>query len=466
MIFGILDCKNKTIYGINRKTNTPLVIFTSHTGDKYLIPSKLKYTNKNYYCVIKEVKKDDKYRFPIGQLLYTIGDISDEKANYEYILHCNNLNHKEPKLSKNKMKKLKKSDGNIWKIIHKEKMRTYQDYTHIHTVTVDPKGSKDFDDAISIRDDYIGIHIADVSFWLEELGILPEFFSTVYLPHRKINMIPSILADNICSLREGVDRLALTLWYKDDDDYYIEDTIINVDKNYTYEEYSINESLYDISKGVGIKYNMDVKNWDTHKMIEAYMILANNKIAEYLKEHKKPLFRIHKEKHHQYNLNEIKNEKFKEFMKIYLSNAAEYSLTEGTHYGLQLDLYTHFTSPIRRMADVYVHCLIKSLQTKIDLDKCNQDIKKTRRLKRDIERYQMIHKLKETKTTNGYVINFYNDKVTCYFPDFDFCDKFLIVPHKLKDNQEIKEKQRNKIKKLGVLEVTIGKVGNKLIYNF
>lgn len=467
MIVGILDCKNKTIYGINKKTNTPLVIFTSHSGEKFLIPTKLKYKNENLYAVVKFDKQDPKYRFPIGILKYTIGKVGDYKSHCEYLLHIHDLNIKEPQISKNKMKKLKKSDGDIWKIIDQKNLRTYKDKTQVYTVTVDPKESKDFDDAISISGDYLGIHIADVTFWLFHLGFDIDFFSTVYLPHRKINMIPSILADNICSLIEGKDRLALTLWFNlKDGSYTIEDNIINVDKNYSYEEFPKTNGLYKLSKYFGKMYNMDLENWDTHKMIEAFMILANNKVAEYLKDHNKGLFRTHNQKYHQYDLTKIQNSQFKRFMEIYLSNAAEYTEKQGKHYGLNLDLYTHFTSPIRRMADVYVHLLIKGMVVDVNFEKLNFDVSRTRKLKRDLEKYDVIKKLQKPIDTNGYVINFNKDVVTCYFPEINLCDNFNIIPKRLNDvmTEEDKNKIRGKLKIMGNISVGIVKKGNNLIY--
>ena len=470
-IIGILDCKSKTIFGINKKTNTPLVVFKPHNPEipNFLIPSKLKYTNKNYYCIITPSNKDSKYRFPIGSLKYTIGEVADFKSHCEYLLHIHGLNHKEPKISKKQIRKLKKSDGNIWKIIKKTDLKNYIDKTNLNTITIDPKDSKDFDDAISLNGDLIGIHIADVTFWLEKLNISPDFFSTVYLPHRKINMIPTILADNICSLQEGFDRLALTLWYNiKTNEYHFENNIINVNKNYTYEEYSTKTPLYLISKHIGQKYNMDMEKWDTHKMIEAFMILANNKTAEYLKAHNKPLFRSHNQKFHNYDLSKIKNEEFLNFMKIYLSNSAEYTPENNKHYGLNLDLYTHFTSPIRRMADCLVHYIIKNNDVNIDYNKLNEDTKKTRILQRDIEKSNIISKLTRPIELTGYVVRFEKDIITCYFPQIKLCDNFPLIPRRLNDviTEEEREQQRGKIKIFADLKVYIAKKGQKLVFSF
>ena len=475
-IIGILDCKNKTIYGINKNSNVPLVLFKPHDKSigNLLVPSKLKYTNKNHYCVVRIHKHNpnSKYRFPIANIKYVIGQVGDEKAHCEYILHSHNLNIKEPKLqiSKTKLKKLKHID-NIWKLINKSHLSDYKDLRNIHTISVDPLGSQDIDDAISFVNNKIGIHIADVSFWLKHFNTEPHFFSTIYTPHRKINMIPRFLADNICSLIAKKDRLALTFWYNlETNSYNFENTIINVKKNYTYENFPISkyQKMYRTSEKIGKMYQMDNK-WNTHKMIEAFMVLANNKTAEYLRDHNLHLFRTHTEKFHNIPIHTIKNEKFKEFMNIYLSNSASYSESPGSHYGLNLDFYTHFTSPIRRMADVYVHRMIKKEETITNLEKCNNDMKQTKRLKRDFEKFKVISELKNTITTNGFVINFNENNLLVYFPEMDFCDRIPIISHNINNKEQrnsIIQEKMTKLKELGELSITISKKNDKLVYHF
>lgn len=476
-ICGVLDCKNKTIFGINKKSNVPLVIFKPFDSSlsNFLIPTKLKDTGKNYYVVISLSRNDPKYRFPIGNLLYTIGEITDPKANYEYILHCNSLNLKEPllQISKTKAKKLRKVTE-IWDCISSDDVKEYLDYRNLKVCSIDPEKSTDIDDALSYHNGLIGIHISDVTFWLDKFNVEPKFFSTIYAPHRKINMIPGFLADNMASLVEGKDRLALTLWYNiEKDRFNFEKTIIKNRKNYTYKNYPTNSKLYSYSKIIGDKYGMDTDNWDTHKMIEAFMVLANNKTAEFVKkqEPKNQIFRSHTKKELEYDLTKIENQKFKEFMNIYLSNSAKYTKEQGTHYGLNLHLYTHFTSPIRRMADIYVHRIIKGYifaQGEMNIDKCNSDMKLTKTLKRNFERANVIQNLTHTIQTNAYVISLKDDRVMVYFPELDFCDRFNILTNKLDniDTEKMLEEQRNKITILEKLLVTVAKKDNKLIYNF
>jgi exoribonuclease R len=124
---------------------------------------------------------------------------------------------------------------------------------------------------------------------------------------------------------------------------------IRIKKNYSYDDIeklnisSIN-IIMDFSKKLNTKYNLIEKITDSHHMVETYMIFLNQYIATYLKD-EKIIYR---------------NQEPKQF--------AEYSFDNKGHNLLKLDNYTHFTSPIRRYVDQYVHTiLINKLFQKIDI---------------------------------------------------------------------------------------------------
>ncbi|MGH7141249.1 MAG: ribonuclease R family protein [Minisyncoccia bacterium] len=125
-----------------------------------------------------------------------------------------------------------------------------EDFRDRVTFTIDPKSAKDFDDALSVRElsegEYeIGVHIADVSFFVREGSALDEEAikrgTSVYLVDATIPMLPEELSGNVCSLKEGEDRLAFSAIFRMDKNARVLErrfvrTIIRSDKHFTYEE--------------------------------------------------------------------------------------------------------------------------------------------------------------------------------------------------------------------------------------
>ncbi len=206
-----------------------------------------------------------------------------------------------------------------------------RDMRGITTFTIDPVDAKDFDDALSWKriDDKtleIGVHIADVSFYMTPGSALDEEAklrtTSVYLVDRVIPMLPEVLSNELCSIRQDEDKLAFSTIFTLDEETgkitseWFGRTIIRSDKRFTYEEaqetinsqtgmfYTELESLMRISKiytqerfkkgalsmdadevrfilddkGVPIRV-MIKKRIDTMRMIEEWMLAANRAVA-------------------------------------------------------------------------------------------------------------------------------------------------------------------------------------------
>jgi len=248
--------------------------------------------------------------------------------------------------------------------ITKEEIAKRRDMRKDLTFTIDPKDAKDFDDALSFKvlDNglyEIGIHIADVSHYLQENTILDdeayERATSVYLVDRVVPMLPEILSNGACSLRPHEEKYTFSAVFKMNDKAEIQDqwfgrTVTYSDARFAYEEaqaiietktnnipkdvsltgkpYKADQAVADavlkmdelakimrrkrMSSGaisfdkVEVKFNLDEEanpvgvyfktSKDANKLIEEFMLLANRKVGEFIGKQKKTfVYRIHDE---------------------------------------------------------------------------------------------------------------------------------------------------------------------------
>jgi len=235
-------------------------------------------------------------------------------------------------------------------IISNEEIKLRKDIRDIFTITIDPFDAKDFDDAISFRKlkngNYeIGIHIADVSHYLEEGTELDKEAygkaTSVYLPDRVNPMLPEHISNVLCSLRPKEDKLTFSAIFQitpksEIKQYWLGKTVIHSDHRFTYEEVqAIIEDkaglhaeeiliLNDIAQrfrkkrflhgainfsSQEVRFKLDEKgdpigimikeSKEAHQLIEEFMLLANRTVAENIskiKHNNKPIpfpYRIH-----------------------------------------------------------------------------------------------------------------------------------------------------------------------------
>ncbi len=227
--------------------------------------------------------------------------------------------------------------------ISESDIKSRLDVRPVLTFTIDPADAKDFDDALSIRKlkngNYeIGVHIADVSHYLEEQTELDKEAylrgTSVYLPDRVSPMLPEHISNFLCSLRPKEDKLTFSAIFQmtpkaEVKQYWLGKTIIHSDHRFTYEEVQEGienkDGLYaeeilllnDLAQRMRkkrfqngaisfssqeVRFKLDEKgdpigimikeSKEAHQLIEEFMLLANRTVAaniSKLKLHNKPL---------------------------------------------------------------------------------------------------------------------------------------------------------------------------------
>jgi ribonuclease R len=282
-----------------------------------------------------------------GKLQEIFGKKGDNSAEMKSILSEKGFGFTFEKSVENEAKQVDENSKKIWQ----EESKKRKDFRNTLTFTIDPKTAKDFDDAISFKKISdgrfeIGVHIADVSFYVREKTEMDREARkrgfSVYLPDRTIPMLPSILSDNLCSLNEGEEKMAYSAVFELDKNgkvlsKWFGKTVIKSAKRFSYESaqeiLNKKSSQYfnelntlnltakklqkeKIEKGAidfeheEIEFEMDEYGkvlsinkkirLDTHKLVEEYMLLANKEVAHFLYKTIKakgfnfsPIFRIH-----------------------------------------------------------------------------------------------------------------------------------------------------------------------------
>lgn len=245
-----------------------------------------------------------------------------------------------------------------------EEIAKRRDMRDTLTFTIDPKDAKDFDDALSFKvlenGNYeIGIHIADVSHYVQEGTVLDEEAyqraTSVYLVDRVVPMLPEVLSNFACSLRPHEEKYTFSAVFELDNKAELKNawygrTVTYSDQRFAYEEaqaviesksthipaeVSLTGAAYEVSEDiqfailkmdelakimrnkrmnngaisfdkVEVKFHLDQnaepvgvyfkEAKDANKLIEEFMLLANRKVSEFIgKQEKTFIYRIHDE---------------------------------------------------------------------------------------------------------------------------------------------------------------------------
>ena len=339
----------------------------------FLVPYKIKsgFSKKltNKYITFEFRNWDNKH--PMGVITQTLGDVTQLTSFYEYQLYCKSLYASIQNFTKQTMRRLKKQSEEefVSQIIQTYKL---EDRRASHdVVTIDPKGSKDFDDGFTIQNkgsNYVlSIYIANVSIWMDMLDLWESFsnrIATIYLPDRKRPMLPTILSDALCSLQENRTRFAFTLDITIDPrtneilDTRFLNCAVCVRRNLRYDtSEQENDEIY--TKALGLIRNLNKKykymdSIDTsHDFIAYIMILMNYISAKEMKNRKIGIYRSAKYSTDFKPPDNISSD-VRKFLKMWNSSGGSYVKFENIsgHEILDLDAYVHITSPIRRLVDL------------------------------------------------------------------------------------------------------------------
>ena len=340
----------------------------------FLVPHKVKITFSknmiNKYIVFKFKSWEGKH--PIATLVNALGDVKHLDHFYEYQLYCKSLYASIQNITKKAMKKLKeKTEQEYIELIRKDcKLEDYRDSRHIFSI--DPMGSKDFDDAFDIEkineeETRVSIYISNVSIWMDAMDLWDSFsnrISTIYLPDRKRPMLPTVLSDALCSLTENDVRFVFELYLivntttGEIKNVQFKNAIIKLERNLRYdtqaqEEYPLYKQLFKIVKLM----NQNSKYLDSidssHDLVAYLMITMNYISAKRLMKYELGIYRSAKFDT-TFQPPKEASKKIQKFLKNWNSSGGAYSKFGKieSHDMLALDAYVHITSPIRRMPDM------------------------------------------------------------------------------------------------------------------
>jgi ribonuclease R len=362
-------------------------------------------------------------------------------------------------------------------------LKDREDLTKLPLVTIDGADARDFDDAVFAEKTDDGFHllvaIADVAYYVRPGKPLDQEAykrgNSTYFPDRVVPMLPEALSNDLCSLRPRENRacMAIHLWIDNQGNlqrHKVVRGIMNSIARLTYEqvqaakdgvaddtteplmkdvitplyeayavlnearmkrgalELDLKERQILIDKNGKMTGVKNRERYDSHKLIEEFMILANVAAATALENKKAPcVYRVHDRP------SEQKLDNAREFLETFglslpkgqvtqphqinaiLAKAAQleyshlisevilrtqsqaiYSPENLGHFGLSLKRYAHFTSPIRRYADLLVHrSLIRAYglgpgglddEEAVQLEEMSEHISQTERTSAEAER--------------------------------------------------------------------------------
>ncbi len=437
-VVSVLENANTKVVGtityINKKD--ALVVPDNKKLDiEIFVPQKLTKNAKNNQRVVVQITKRNNKRVS-GEVVEVLGASDDIYSLELGIIREHRLYETFPSSVQEEAEKIPQKVTNIFGRVDLRNKKIF---------TIDGADARDFDDAVSIEKQgefyILGVHIADVGEYVKVGSNLDEEAYTrgtsVYFPNMVLPMLPVQLSNGICSLNENQDRYTLSVEMKINKDgivveHKIYESVIKSCHRLTYDEaydvicgkhidklsdieqdlitmnelskiiekrrtqngaldLDIPESEIAVDENFNVTFLSKRERNDAHKLIENFMIIANETVAKHFCEQNIPfVYRVHEKpvqekvasvcsfleglgvvipklkvispKYIQKLLELTKDKEYSEVAnKVILRSLqkARYLDENLGHFGLSLENYCHFTSPIRRYPDLCIHRIIK-----------------------------------------------------------------------------------------------------------
>ena len=243
-IIDVLRRENETVVGILKKSRHFNYVAPDNSKlprDIYVSMEDTKESEHGDKVVVKIDQWPTRHLNAEGTIIEVLGRDGEPAVDIKSIIHQFKLPFKFDKNILAETQDLPLS-------ISPDEITTRLDLRDELIITIDPEDAKDFDDAISLKKDkkgnwLLGVHVADVSYYVEQNTAVDvearKRGTSVYLPGTVIPMLPEVLSNGICSLKEGEDRLTKGVFftYAPDGNLLrseIKHSVINVKKRLTY----------------------------------------------------------------------------------------------------------------------------------------------------------------------------------------------------------------------------------------
>jgi ribonuclease R len=379
--------------------------------------------------------------WPAGKVVGVLGFIDDPNVETNVIIRKFGLPTEFPP------EVLREADE-LPEVLQESDLQGRDDFRNRNTITIDPTTARDFDDAVDVNvlpdgSFQLGVHIADVAHFVQQDSAMDREAhirgTSVYFPDRVLPMLPEKVSNHLCSLNPQMDRLAMSVMMhlsREGEvlDHSFHNSVIHSRERMTYDDV---QKIIDGDKATAARYEPilpEIRKIEklarilqrrrqksgaidfdlpepmltyndagdvtglvktirhfSHRIVEEFMVLANEVVARHLEHHDVPsIYRIHEEpdparvesfaemistfglkfrpkRNHPSEFQKFitsiegrPEERMLSYLMLRSFKQAVYSADNVGHFGLASDAYTHFTSPIRRYPDLVVHRILKA----------------------------------------------------------------------------------------------------------